>query len=319
ELYALQGYAEILLADFFCSGVPLSTLDFQKDYTYHAGSTTDSVYWDALNKLDIAVTLAKSSDSVGLQDLALVLKGRAFLALGQYDSAAAAVTVVPIKYTDSLDVIFLQEVGNSEENLFFGQGIANLKGVYGLPFLSSGDPRTAGDTVMSYEQLTGKEVTEVLPKIYVQQNNGSAYATFVVASGIEARLIQAEAALHDNPNDGKWVDILNDLRATAPVPGTTQPATAQQLPMLSDPGTSPNEAARVSLLFRERAFWLFVTAHRQGDLRRLVREYGLNQNRVYPSGEYSYGVSFGSDVSAPIPGDEYINPLFKGCLGRRDL
>jgi len=35
-----------------------------------------------------------------------------------------------------------------------------------------------------------------------------------------------------------------------------------------DPGT---QVGREDLLFRERAFWLFATGHRLGDLRRLAR------------------------------------------------
>ena len=37
-----------------------------------------------------------------------------------------------------------------------------------------------------------------------------------------------------------------------------------------DPGTA---ASRVDMLFRERAFWMYFTAHRLGDMRRLVRQY----------------------------------------------
>ena len=49
-LYALEGYAEIMLADFFCSGVPLSTLDYHQDFTYHPGSRTTEIYHDAVFK-----------------------------------------------------------------------------------------------------------------------------------------------------------------------------------------------------------------------------------------------------------------------------
>ena len=38
---------------------------------------------------------------------------------------------------------------------------------------------------------------------------------------------------------------------------------------LQDPGTPDG---RVDLLFHERAFWLYLTGHRQGDLRRLIRD-----------------------------------------------
>ena len=91
-LYAFEGYAELWLADFFCSGVPLSTLDYGQDFTYRAGSTTAQLYQAALAKFDTALSVATLADSV--QNLARVGRGRAWLDLGQYDSAAAAVQAV---------------------------------------------------------------------------------------------------------------------------------------------------------------------------------------------------------------------------------
>lgn len=63
-------------------------------------------------------------------------------------------------------------------------------------------------------------------------------------------------------------------------------------------------------MFRERAFWMYGTGHRLGDLRRLVTQYGLTQDAVYPTGEYHKGGSFGSDVAFPIDVDEENNPNF---------
>jgi hypothetical protein len=95
---------------------------------------------------------------------------------------------------------------------------------------------------------------------------------------------------------------------------------------LTDPGASLSgaaaDSARVALTFQERAAWLFMTGHRQGDLRRQLRQYGgywhNDVDRLYPSGTYPFVTSarYGTDVTAPIPGDEYLNPLFHGCLNR---
>ena len=339
QLYAFQGYAEILLADFFCSGIPLSTLDFQKDYTYAAGSPTDSVYAHAILKLDSAYILAKGTDSVSLQNLAQVLKGRAWLARGQYDSAAAAVAAVPDTFTYTIELpTYVQATSGgfvtasaSISSVESGQWInstatvANDEGLHGLPFLS-GDPRTAVDTLWqpgTYSvptEVTNSHGMNVVPLTVpakycctYQGTNGN--VPFILASGTEARLIQAEVALHTDPSGSTWLTILNNLRANAPIPGTSSPD-PQALPPLTDPGASANNSARLLLLFRERAFWLFLTGHRQGDLRRLVRQYGFAQNQVYPSGTYlpPGGPTYGSAISAPIPGNEYINPKFQGCL-----
>jgi hypothetical protein len=89
------------------------------------------------------------------------------------------------------------------------------------------------------------------------------------------------------------------------------------LPLLIDPGNSTGDTVRINLVLQERAYWLFLTAHRQGDLRRLVRNYGRSPNAVYPTGVYfgGYG-NYGNDITMPIPGAERINPHFHGCLDR---
>jgi hypothetical protein len=66
----------------------------------------------------------------------------------------------------------------------------------------------------------------------------------------------------------------------------------------------------VDLLFQERGFWLYNTAHRLGDLRRLVRQYNRQQQNVFPSGPYFKGGVYGNDVAFPVPFDEANNSLF---------
>ncbi len=79
----------------------------------------------------------------------------------------------------------------------------------------------------------------------------------------------------------------------------------------------------MKLLFAERARWLWLTAHRLGDMRRLVRPkaqggYELPVNTVFPTGPY-FKVNFanyGVDVNFPIPITEKQNPNFSACLDR---
>ncbi|MGI9627811.1 MAG: hypothetical protein ACR2QM_13320, partial [Longimicrobiales bacterium] len=80
---------------------------------------------------------------------------------------------------------------------------------------------------------------------------------------------------------------------------------------LTDPGTLD---AQVDLLFSERALWLFGTAHRMGDLRRLIRQYGRTEDAVFPTGAYHKGGVYGDDVVFPIPFLERENSNFNGCL-----
>jgi hypothetical protein len=350
ELYALEGYAEIMLADLFCSGVPLNTfhtpptllkapvtdvygskfIDGQEwlrlvfdslvarhAIAYHPSSTTAQVYHDAIAKFDTAIHLA--GDSARILNLARVGKGRAWLALGRYDSAAAAVARVPKGFVYLHRFAYnLDEDGEELEAT-----VADRKGNNGLPFISSGDPRTATEWI---------QTDKVIPRVrmpvkywhggeYVlnQWTPTNCYAPLPLASWEEAVLIQAEAALHRNSADPTWLRLLNELRATAPIPGTTQPNPAKLLP-LKDPGT---DHGRIALLFAEREYWLFLTGHRQGDLRRLVREYHWPQDQVYPIGPYIVPKDFvqvigryGTDVNIPIPSEEKVNPLFHGCLDR---
>jgi hypothetical protein len=66
------------------------------------------------------------------------------------------------------------------------------------------------------------------------------------------------------------------------------------------------------VMFRERAFWLFATGHRLGDMRRLVRQYNLPANSVYPIGPYHGGpATYGSSVVYPVA--EQNNPNYHGC------
>ena len=81
--------------------------------------------------------------------------------------------------------------------------------------------------------------------------------------------------------------------------GSLAPLTLQDTP-----------AAQVDQLFKERAYWLFLTSHRLGDLRRLVRQYGRTVNSVFPNGAYFKGGTYGTDVNVPVPFSEQNNPNY---------
>src|SRR5439155_25897326 len=117
-----------------------------------------------------------------------------------------------------------------------------------------------------------------------------------LASGIEARLIEAENSLKlgDATN---YLAVLNAARATK-----------AGLAPLTDPGS---QIARVDLLFRERAFWFYLTSHRLGDLRRLVRQYLRSAESVFPTGAYhKQGLTRGTQVSFVFPQPEENNPSY---------
>ena len=117
---------------------------------------------------------------------------------------------------------------------------------------------------------------------------------------MSARLIQAEAALQSGDITG-FLKLDNDLRATVALQAVT------------DPGS---KTAREDLHFRERAMWLFGTAHRLGDLRRLVTQYRRDAETVFPTGAYFKGSTYGTDVNFPVSFEELNNPNFTGCANR---
>lgn len=360
ELYALEGYAELSLADLFCSGVPLNMFAdvpvaaiarmkpyrTEKDYylatlgrrnqalvykqalttqhvQYRPSSTTIQIYRAALAAFDTARGLVlhvpKTAHSLEILNLTAVGAGRVWLALGRYNTAETTVRTVPQAFAYHVQTWMNWDPDGDEED----GTVADREGGTGFPYLSSGDPRTTTRWIKADKLI--KQVR--IPTRFDSLNEeGIGQVTFTLASGEEAVLIRAEAALHPilqhtrSASDQTWLHLLNQLRATARIPGTRQP-NPRALPPLHDPGS---DTARIALLFAERAAWLFLTGHRQGDLRRLVREYHWPQKNVYPSGPYivpqgfvGQAGTYGTDVNLPIPPEELANPYFHGCLDRQ--
>jgi len=79
--------------------------------------------------------------------------------------------------------------------------------------------------------------------------------------------------------------------------------------------TRLSDNPRIDMLFRERALWLFGTAYRLGDLRRLVNVYDRAPESVFTSGEYFMGGTYGSDLNLPFPleGADWAGTGVTGC------
>jgi hypothetical protein len=293
ELFAFRAYVEIAIAETMCSGVPLATL-VNGQPTSAPVYSTRAVIRDALALLDTASTYAAGDDS--LMNLVLVARGRALLDTGNLAAAAIAVAPVPVAfaYTPPYDGI------NQVNGVFAGivsnlnASVSDVEGVNGLNFRSANDPRVPTQGI-GVSPTTGDSVYNFL--VY-----SSGASPIVLASGIEARLIVAESLLPVNGGPGHaWLDTLNALRTEGGIAGLTP---------LTDPGS---DAARIAMLFRERAFWMFASGHRQGDLRRLVWKYQFSEQNVFPVGAYEGGPGqYGNDVSF-IPIGEQYNPLYHSC------
>jgi starch-binding outer membrane protein, SusD/RagB family len=122
-----------------------------------------------------------------------------------------------------------------------------------------------------------------------------------MATGVEAALVQAEAALKSG-NVNQWKAILNGLRQSAISPAMDT--------LIADSTSAASPDMQLDVMFRERAFWLFLSGHRHGDLRRLIRQYGRESSATFPTGAYRGGGEYGNSVSFPPFGESASYP---GC------
>jgi SusD family. len=293
--YDLGGYSTILFGENYCSGVPFSTLLENGTQQYGSPLTTNQMFARAISKFDSA--LASSTISSDEKNLALVGKARALLDSGDFAGAKAVAATVPVGFVyeiQSSKTTTGQNNGVFTFNWAVGRiTLADKEGTNGLDYLSANDPRVGyfdtGDVGFDGE-------TELI----LQMKDTSRESPAVLASGIEAKLIVAEATLQGGDYAGALV-ILNSLRTNAGLTALVAAATP---------------AAQVDQLFRERAFWLYLTSHRLGDMRRLVRQYGRGTETVFPTGPFPKGGLYGPDVNMPVPDVELNNPNFHGCLNR---
>lgn len=299
--YSLEGYTVLILAENFCSGIPLSKVTFDGTVAYEAGSSTTNTLKAAVSLFDSAQMI--EHDSSRFKTLAQIGKGRAYLSLGLLDSAYASVEDVSIQdafyiyYTEalyketrpyafwSIDV----DLGNT-----IPDEVKNYEGVNGLQWIGTNglnDPRVP--TVI--QTLNNVDVRR-------QRKYTNGAVVFPLARGIEKKMIEAEYWL--STGDSRWLDALNEARRTKGIQDTTDPGSIR---------------AREDLLFRERGFWFYLEGTRLADYRRLVRQYSRSPYEVYPVGIYEGGIGFDA-----VYGDAFVfspqespNRKYLGCDHRR--
>jgi hypothetical protein len=289
EAFALAGYTYIFFAETYCSGVPFSTAS-----QLGSPKTTDEILQLAIERFDTALTYGATGS---IANLALVGKARALVNRGRanFANAATVVAAVPLNFvyntTHSTTTGRQQNGVHVFNHLSERWSVADNEGGTGLNYRSANDPRVqvtsggAGFDGTSPQWNLTKYPARTTP--------------LPIATGIEAKLIIAEALLEQGLT-AAWLDTLNFIRANGGVAG---------LAALADPGTA---TGREDLMFRERAFWLFATGHRLGDLRRLMRQYGRAEDAVFPTGTHFKGDPYGNDVNIPIPPEELGNPNYTG-------
>jgi len=201
--------------------------------------------------------------------------------------------------------------GNTQSRFVVGDSFAIVNGVpstikNALPFASANDPRVPvqGATNNAARKGFDGSTPWVGQLLYGQTD------PFPVLTGIDARLIEAEAKLAAGDYAGMFT-ILNALRTSAQTIGAK---TIAAMPALV--GVPTTKDAALAIYFREKAFWQFGRGFRLGDLRRLIRQYGKTQDQVFPVGAWFKGGNYGTDVNIPTNDVELTNPNFKGCIDR---
>lgn len=322
EMYLARGFAEMQLAQDYCNGIPLSDASTEV-FVLGDPLPVAAVFARAIASYDSSLALSTRTDtsSVRIARAARIGKARALLGVNKVAEAALLVTPTLAPTTYAYEITHSVTGGS---NAIWGQGASARRYTVGdslegnarnllvrnvIPFFSAQDPRlpvrytvsSKGDTTKSQDGFTFSRTTSLYGQL----------STVPLVSGLDARLIEAEARLVAGDYVG-MMTILNGLRAAPPKVGEIQP-TAAQLPPLALP---LDKVSAENLYFREKAFWTFGRGQRLGDLRRLVRQYGRTIDNTYPVGTHYRGGPYGPDVNLPVPTDELTNGKFTGCTDR---
>lgn len=310
---ALEGFTYVALAEAFCGPIPFSDVV--------EGVREDGVPISNTEALNTAISKFDQGIS---NDVAKMGKGRALLMLGQYAAAAAAVSSVSTDFF--FEVEHSDNSGGQNNPVWSLQSngrysLSEGEGINGLNFRTGEQAGLMGDPRSMWWEDPNKGFDPAFD-LYVTRRHNRRTSNAIVADGIDARLIEAEADLNSG-NTAGWLATLNALRADVDnlmgdrvddyadflglSPGDMDfnaAAPNTDLNPLVDP---VNPADRVTLMFQERAYWLLFQGRRLGDMRRLVTQYGRTESQVFPTGAYHKGGEHGDDVAFSLDFDEVNN------------
>jgi starch-binding outer membrane protein, SusD/RagB family len=333
--YALLGYTELLAAEDYCAGLPMSTLSTSGP-VYGTPLTTDSLLGVAQTDFDSALTNANNDPTV--LPLALVGRARTLVNRANWATADSGLSSVPTSFVYNAE---LQPGGYNNGGLTLSNlydymvqyypcgevNAADVKGGNGMNYISANDPRLVFNTTLN-ETCDGHYGGSADSVWYYPMKFGLTSSGVPLATGVEARLIEAEVALQQGAA-GTWAADLNALRAAGNNEDTYIQITGTLPTLGADSTTSAPAAEQVAVMFRERAFWLYGTGTRLGDMRRLIRQYGQNENTVFPVGPFPHGnaptlpapiANYGTDVNLTLPTAASKlndpNSNYKGCTSK---
>ncbi len=346
EMISLSGFVYLFFAENWCSGVPFSTINDDGTFTFGQALTSRQMYDSAVARFTRAQTLALALDTTAANSggeatrrarywLATVGLARATLGRDGATAAAAVITAAnpAVPGTFAYTVTHSENTARQNNGVFNAvninerYGVADREGSFaagsctaatnctgagpGLPYRSDADPRinftrTGGTNPdVGFDRRTPQ---------FDQRRYFDRKASVPVASGLEARLIRAENLLAAGTSNA-YIALLDSLRANPPSYVLGNNVATPAMGTLTDPVV---DTSRVNQFFKERSYWLWLTGHRLGDMRRLMRSYGRTEAQVFPTGAYfKQNLQYdGSDVNFPVPIDEENNPEFTQCIDR---
>jgi starch-binding outer membrane protein, SusD/RagB family len=315
EMLNLAGYSYLVFAEDFCSGIPFDSIAPSGKVIYGQPLTTDSMYARAMKDFQAALVIAAADsaangDAKGIEQLSVSRIGQARVLLdeGQFPQAASIAALVPLSF------VYAMEGSSNSPREYNGVwyfttqlafSVSNLEGGNGMDFASANDPRVPSLDVGT-PGFSGVGQDFISEEIYTGPTSNTPLAT-----GLEAALIVAESELQAGQTTA-WAQSLNALRS-ASSSLLASGASIDSLPTDSTAGAS--STMQVSVMFRERAFWLYLTGHRLSDMRRLIRQYHRTANEVFPTGlDAVTGSPYGNSIEFPVSSDESNNPNSHGCL-----
>jgi hypothetical protein len=313
EMLNVDGMLYVYTAEHYCSGVPFSTVDINTGkVTFSQFLTTAQMFDTAVARFQAAHAALAGDTSDGAGDITLqrefatVATARALLDLGLVAEAAdtaASMSDHGFQYTILTSVnTTRQENGiwnyTSHSAGLQVFGVADGKNTNGLPHVSSPDPRVPFDTSATPAENGDSPFFEQL-KFPLSSS------PFVVADYTEAQLIVAEGDIFAGNYAGGRA-VMNALRA-----GFTGIGSLPDLPDFSD----STQKVQMQQLLTERAEWMYVTGHRLGDWRRMLRPpyngapFSFVQDDVFgivgPPGNHI--------LSLPTPQQTNPNPNYVAC------
>jgi starch-binding outer membrane protein, SusD/RagB family len=323
QMYWVLAFAEMTLAENFCNGTPFGDAS-TGEVVYGEPITNAAAFAMALAHADSGLTFTSATDAntVSVRHALNITKARILINLGRFAEAATAVSAVPTNYqflaTFSLTTGSNQiwSLNTSAKRWTVGDSF-DTSGLIrnAIPFASLKDPRVPVTGTATGTSPAGRGFDGATN--FITLNTFGRTDGTPIVSGIDARLMEAEAKLQANDIPG-MMTILNALRAA---PQNLGPLTSANplgtTPAMAALGTPANRDAAIALYFREKALWTFSRGQRLPDLRRLVRQYGRTQDQVFPVGTFfKTNQPYGNDVNFPVTRDELNNPQFTACINR---